>query len=139
MHTISILVLSSSAKFRERHSAIIVVTQLEMWFKKQPCLPVTEQAFKNELSSVRNIIRKQVWERAGVHLSEEVIVPLCDKWACLAHLLKLTDEKSEVYTKYLAQAQNALTENWKVTEVGDKEHIVAQLESLTCFSAIKEK
>lgn len=110
----------TTAKFRERDGAAIVVTQLEVWFKGYSH-PVSKEMFEQMFSGIRSTIRNQVWEKAGFYLNEEIIVPLCDKWACAAHQLTqvLGEKDSKEYSRFLAESQNILSENFKTTKPDD--------------------
>ena len=94
-----------------------MVTQLELWFKGYSH-PVSKEAFELMFSEIRSTIRKQVWDKAGVYLNEEIIVPLCDKWACTAHHLSntLSEEDSMEHSKVLAESQNILSENFSTSD-----------------------
>lgn len=107
----------TTAKFRERDGAAIVVTQLEIWFKGYS-QPVSKQMFDQMFSEIRSTIRNQVWKKAGFYLNEEIIVPLCDKWACTVHQLSqvLGKKDSKEYLKLLAESQNILSENFNTTD-----------------------
>ena len=64
-------------------------------------------------SEVRSTIRNQVWDKAGVYLNEDIILPLCDKWACTAHQLgRVVNRQSKQRSELLADAQNVLSENY---------------------------
>lgn len=116
------------------------MTQLEEWFKGY-MQPVTTQMFEQMFSEIRSTIRNQVWEKAGVYLNEDVIVPLCDKWASTAHQLRnVCDESSEKHLKLLADSQNILSENFIAPDhkvACDNEVMVNQLEDLSHSSTMK--
>ena len=86
-------------------------------------MPVTKDEFEQMFSGIRHTIRNQVWEKAGVYLNEEIIVPLCDKWACTAHqfenVLQVGKEDSKECLKFLAESQNILSDNFIISDYGD--------------------
>lgn len=132
--------IQTTAKFREKDGAAIVVTQLEEWYKGY-AQPVTTQTFNQMFSRIRCTIRNEVWEKAGVYLNEEVIVPLCDKYASKVHQIRnVPDKTSEEYMKLLNDIQNIVSENFippdhKVT--CDDEVMLKQLEDLSHSSTMK--
>ena len=90
-------------------------------------------------SKIRGTIRNLVWEKAGVYLNEDIILPFCDKWACMAHQLKqVLRGNSEDYSRFLVGAHNVLSESFHNADVtSDHQQIVTQLEVFTRLSDMK--
>ena len=113
-----------------------------MWFKGHS-QPVKKEEVEQMFSTLRGTIRNQVWEKAGIYLNEDIIIPLCDKWACTAHelkKLKLLGEDSEEYSKLLADAQNILSENFIAPDYDDGcdgEVIARQVEDVSYSSNLE--
>ena len=129
----------TAVKFREKGGAAIVVTQLEVWFKGYTH-PVKNDVFEQMFSNIRSTIRNQVWEKAGVYLNEDIIVPLCDTWASTVHhLTKVIDEHSEEYSRLLAKAQNILSENFITPHkvACDNEVMVQELKEFSRYTGME--